>query len=65
MKEKQKLKVLFTKPIANNVLPHCDDFEENRYTKEENKLVRETHKILDPTYSCCNVCKSSGTKWTF
>jgi len=34
-------------PIHQNALPHCDDFEENDYTKEEMKLVRETQKILD------------------
>ena len=33
--------------IDKNCLPHCDDFTENDYTKEENKLVNETHKILD------------------
>lgn len=35
-------------PIHENALPHCDDFSENGYTKEEWKLVRETQKILDP-----------------
>jgi len=34
--------------IDKNCLPHCDDFIENGYTKEEMKLVNETHKILDP-----------------
>lgn len=34
-------------PIDKNVLPHCDDFEENGYTKEEMKVVRETTKIMD------------------
>jgi aspartate-semialdehyde dehydrogenase len=34
-------------PIHKNVIPHCDTFEENGYTKEEMKLVRETQKILD------------------
>jgi len=29
-----------------NCLPHCDDFTENGYTKEEMKLVNETRKIL-------------------
>jgi len=33
-------------PIHQNALPHCDEFEENGYTKEEMKLVRETQKIL-------------------
>ncbi|OBX26685.1 aspartate-semialdehyde dehydrogenase [Gelidibacter algens] len=34
-------------PIHKNVIPHCDVFEDNGYTKEEMKLVRETQKILD------------------
>lgn len=34
--------------IHDNVLPHCDVFLENGYTKEEMKLVWETAKILDP-----------------
>jgi len=34
-------------PIHKNVLPHCDVFEDNGYTKEEMKLVRETQKILN------------------
>ena len=33
--------------IYQNVLPHCDDFTENDYTKEEMKLTNETKKILD------------------
>ncbi len=33
--------------IYKNCLPHCDDFTENDYTKEELKLANETHKILD------------------
>lgn len=36
----------FPHPIANNCLPHIDDFLENGYTKEEMKLVEETRKIL-------------------
>lgn len=34
-------------PINKNVIPHCDVFEDNGYTKEEMKLVQETQKILD------------------
>jgi aspartate-semialdehyde dehydrogenase len=34
-------------PIDKNCLPHCDDFLENGYTKEEMKLTKETKKILD------------------
>lgn len=33
-------------PIQLNVIPHCDVFTENGYTKEEMKLVNETRKIL-------------------
>ena len=33
--------------IHQNAIPHCDDFLENGYTKEEMKLSNETHKILD------------------
>ncbi len=34
--------------IDRNCLPHCDDFLDNGYTKEEMKLTNETKKILDP-----------------
>jgi len=34
--------------IDRNVIPRCDVFTENGYTKEEMKLVMETKKILDP-----------------
>ncbi|NNC84841.1 MAG: aspartate-semialdehyde dehydrogenase, partial [Bacteroidia bacterium] len=33
-------------PIDYNVIPHCDVFLENDYTKEEMKLVNETRKII-------------------
>lgn len=33
--------------IDLNVIPHCDVFLENGYTKEEMKIVNETRKILD------------------
>ena len=36
----------FPYPIAGNVLPHIDVFEENGYTKEEMKMINETRKIL-------------------
>ena len=36
----------FPYPIAGNVLPHIDVFQENRYTKEEMKMIDETKKIL-------------------
>jgi aspartate-semialdehyde dehydrogenase len=35
-------------PIDRNVIPRCDVFTENGYTKEEMKLVLETKKILHP-----------------
>ncbi len=39
-------------PINRNVLPHCDTFLENGYTKEEMKLAREPQKIFnDKTFS--------------
>jgi len=34
-------------PIDLNCLPHCDQFLDNGYTKEEEKLVNETRKILN------------------
>jgi aspartate-semialdehyde dehydrogenase len=36
----------FSKPIAFNVLPHCGNFADDRYTDEEWKLVNESRKIL-------------------
>lgn len=36
----------FPHPIANNCLPHIDDFLDNGYTKEEMKMVNETRKIM-------------------
>lgn len=38
---------VYPHPIAFNVLPHVDRFEENGYTKEEMKMVREGRKIMD------------------
>jgi len=39
-------------PIGRNALPHCDEFLENGYTKEEMKLAREPQKIFnDRTFS--------------
>ena len=35
------------KQIAFNAIPHIDDFQENRYTKEEMKIVWETRKIFE------------------
>lgn len=41
-----KAKMVYPYNIHHNVIPHCDEFEENGYTKEEMKLTRETKKIL-------------------
>lgn len=39
-------------PINRNIIPHCDIFMENGYTKEEMKLVKEPKKILgDDSFS--------------
>lgn len=38
---------VYPHPIHKNCLPHCDDFTDNGYTKEEMKLVNETQKILN------------------
>jgi len=38
---------VYPHPIFANVLPHCDVFLDNGYTKEEMKLVHETRKIMD------------------
>jgi len=37
----------FIYPIAFNLIPHIDQFEDCGYTKEELKLINETRKILD------------------
>ena len=42
----EKGEMAYHYPIHRNVIPHCDVFEDNGYTKEEMKLVRETKKIL-------------------
>lgn len=38
---------VYSQQIAFNVLPHCDEFQDNGYTKEEMKMVWETRKILE------------------
>ena len=38
---------VYPHPIHNNCLPHCDDFQDNGYTREEMKMVWETRKILN------------------
>ena len=37
---------VYPQPIAFNVLPQCDVFMDNGYTREEMKMVWETRKIL-------------------
>ncbi len=37
---------VFPHPLAFNVLPHIDAFQENGYTREEMKVVWETRKIF-------------------
>jgi aspartate-semialdehyde dehydrogenase len=43
------VEMIYPFPIDRNVIPRCDVFTENGYTKEEMKLVNETRKILDPS----------------
>lgn len=38
---------VYPRQIAFNVLPHCDEFQSNGYTKEEMKIILETQKILE------------------
>ncbi len=38
---------VYQQQIAFNVLPHCDELQENGYTREEMKIVWETQKILN------------------
>ncbi|MEL6676964.1 MAG: aspartate-semialdehyde dehydrogenase [Bacteroidota bacterium] len=45
-REGKEHEAVYPQPIDLNVLPHCDIFLENDYTKEEMKLVHETRKIL-------------------
>jgi len=45
--EGKKVDMVYPYPIHENCLPHCDDFTDNGYTKEEMKLTNETKKILD------------------
>lgn len=42
----QSVEMAYPYQIHKNVLPHCDVFLENDYTKEEMKLTNETKKIL-------------------
>ncbi len=44
--EPAKDEMAYHYPIFENVIPQCDVFLDNAYTKEEMKLVNETRKIL-------------------
>eukprot|EP00630_Chrysocystis_fragilis_P005371 CAMPEP_0197392360 /NCGR_PEP_ID=MMETSP1165-20131217/3675_1 /TAXON_ID=284809 /ORGANISM="Chrysocystis fragilis, Strain CCMP3189" /LENGTH=620 /DNA_ID=CAMNT_0042917983 /DNA_START=17 /DNA_END=1878 /DNA_ORIENTATION=- len=54
---------VFAHPLAFNVIPHIDKFQDNAYTKEEMKVTWETKKILgfdfdspdEPLVSCTAV----------
>lgn len=49
---------VFQHPLAFNVIPHIDRFEDNGYTREEMKVVWETRKIMrlpDLAVSCTAV----------
>lgn len=46
----------FNKPIAFNVIPQIDVFQDDDYTKEEWKMMVETHKILDPSIKLTATC---------
>lgn len=41
---------IYPKQIAFNVIPQCDEFEENGYTREEMKIILETQKILNDPF---------------
>ena len=38
---------IFQHRLPFNIIPHIDDFTDNKYTKEEMKVVNETKKILN------------------
>ena len=44
---KEVLEAAYADKIHRNVIPKCDDFNEDGYTKEEQKIIDETNKILD------------------
>lgn len=45
---------IYKRQIAFNVLPHCDDFQENGYTREEMKIVWEMQKIYNDAHLAIN-----------
>ncbi len=57
LKKEEYTPKVFPYPIAFNLIPHIDSFEDENYTREEMKMVRETHKILhDPTIKVSPTC---------
>lgn len=48
--------IVYPKKIAFNVIPQCDIFLDNDYTKEEMKVTWETKKILDPNIEVQATC---------
>jgi aspartate-semialdehyde dehydrogenase len=46
----------FPRRIAFNVIPQCDSFMEDGFTKEEWKMMAETKKILDPKIKLVATC---------
>jgi aspartate-semialdehyde dehydrogenase len=46
----------YPKRIAFNVIPQCDAFMEDGFTREEWKMVVETKKILDPKIKLVATC---------
>ncbi len=47
---------IYPKRIAGNVIPQCDIFLENDFTKEEMKIAWETQKILDSEIHVQSTC---------
>ena len=47
---------VYPKRIAFNVIPQCDIFLDNDFTKEEMKVTWETKKILDPNIEVQATC---------
>tara|TARA_X000000368_G_scaffold380962_1_gene337113 strand:- start:280 stop:1296 length:1017 start_codon:yes stop_codon:yes gene_type:complete len=47
---------VYPKKIAFNVIPQCDIFLDNDFTKEEMKVAWETKKILDPNIEVTATC---------
>tara|TARA_B100000700_G_scaffold283703_1_gene336337 strand:+ start:428 stop:1408 length:981 start_codon:yes stop_codon:yes gene_type:complete len=46
-KNKNTKTQIYDKNIHRNIIPKCDVFEKNEYTKEEEKIIKETNKILE------------------